>query len=345
LQAGLGPSVQNTDRTLGHLEETLSRETRSLQRHVLEEAAQKKADSAERHCPHCGSRLTRCSKYQVRTFESRFGPITVRRLRGWCRRCDKWRYPADGLLGLEETQALREKGEEPIRWHWAYGGTCFQLSQRGETAGGRPVILSRGYVTTRGGVDALREQLWAEAMRHGLGRARDVLIVADGAVWIWNLANDRFAGARQRLDLAHASQPLWAAARTLHPEDEAAARRWVEPVLTKLRSEDGVEVIDDLTALVKRLRGAKRGAVKAERDYLATHRERLDDADGAKRGEPLGSGAIESTGRQYQCRFKRPGQFWSTTGDEALICLETFWRNDRWLLLFPHAAPADPSRN
>jgi hypothetical protein len=70
------------------------------------------------------------------------------------------------------------------------------LNQRAQTAGGRPVILSRGTVMTRGGVDALKEQPWAEAMRRGLGRADEARIVADGAVWIWNLAGDRFPGAR-----------------------------------------------------------------------------------------------------------------------------------------------------
>ena len=99
-----------------------------------------------------------------------------------------------------QSQALRKKGEEPSRWHWVYGGTCFRLSQRSKTAGGRALILSRGYGMTRGGIEALKEQLWAEAMRHGLGQAKEVLVVADGAVWIWNLVADRFAGARQRLD-------------------------------------------------------------------------------------------------------------------------------------------------
>jgi len=31
---------------------------------------------------------------------------------------------------------------------------------------------------------------------------------------------------------------------------------------------------------------------------------------------------MESTCRQYQTRFKRTGQFWSQTGDEALMCLD-----------------------
>src|SRR5437773_5916252 len=61
--------------------------------------------------------------------------------------------------------------------------------------------------------------------------------------------------------------------------------------------------------------------------------------------EPLGSGAIESTCRQYQCRFKRSGQFWTMDGDESLMCLETFWRNDRWHELYPHAKLSNYSSN
>jgi hypothetical protein len=145
------------------------------------------------------------------------------------------------------------------------------------------VILSRGYVMTRGGIDALREQLYAEASRHGLGQAAHVLVVADGAVWIWNLVTDRFPQARQRLE--------------------------------------------------------------REINYFENNNQRLGYAEGKQRGEPVGSGAMESTCRQYQCRFKRPGQFWTQTGDEALMCLETFWRNDRWNLLFPHIGIFTPSRN
>jgi len=62
------------------------------------------------------------------------------------------------------------------------------------------------------------------------------------------------------------------------------------------------------------------------------------------RFEPLGSGAMESTGRQYQTRFKRTGQFWSQTEDEALMALETFRRNGRWQILFPHSK-TEPSKN
>ncbi len=139
---------------------------------------------------------------------------------------------------------------------------------------------------TRGGTDALKEQLWAEAMRHGLGRANEVLIVTDGAAWIWNLAGDRFAGARQRVDFYHVSQHLWAAAHAMHPDDEAAAKAWVQPMLDKLKADASCEVITDLEQLRERLEGSVRAQVDKEVNYLQTHRDRLDYETARQRGEP-----------------------------------------------------------
>ena len=107
----------------------------------------------------------------------------------------------------------------------------------------------------------------------------------------------------------------------------------------------GAGAANDLRTLVKRLRYKKREAVAAELAYLESNQHRMDYAAARRAGEPEGSGAMESTCRQYQCRFKRTGQFWSRAGDEALMCLETFWRNDRWHLLFPHIRHQDPRRN
>jgi len=444
LTAGLSRSVQASDQNLGHLEEEILHQTHDLERQLLEEAAQKKADQSPPVCPVCGHKLSRCTREHPRTFQSRFGPVAVKRLRGWCRRCHEWRFPADHALGLSATGGaspsvqemaawtvskmpvkeasavierltgvkpplatldrearrqgqradqkrtqldeqmrtaqgvqqrlplakepftlvieldawnIRERddwgqsaqrraaGQEPSRWHWVYGGTCFRLDQRVESDRGRARILSRGTVMTRGGVDDLREQLFAEAQRHGLAQAAKVLVVADGAVWIWNLADDRFAQAQQRPDYYHASQHLWAVAQALHPEDEAAARAWIAPLLNKLKRGRATALLNDLRVLARRLRKKKRQAVEAEVSYLESHRARMDYAAARRAGEPQGSGAMESTCRQYQCRFKRPGQFWSCAGDEGLMCLETFWRNERWGLLFPHILRGDPRRN
>jgi len=452
LQAGLSRSIQATDQTMGHLEEEILQQTQDVERAVLEEAAQKKADEAPPICPVCGHKLSRVTRGHQRSYQTRFGLVTLRRLRGWCRRCKCWRFPADHLLGLAQTgscspavqemaalavsklpvgeasavmerltgvklpratldreahrqgrraqdkrqqmdeqmsqgagrlqqeldlrlgqgrepfilvieldtwnirerneqdwghtEELRQAGREPEWWHWVYGGTCFRLSQRVQTPGGRSLILSRGTVMTRGGIDELKRQLWAEAMRHGLAQAQEVLIIADGAVWIWKLAADRFPQARQRLDPWHALQHLWTVAHALHPEDEAKAAAWLKPLKDKLLESQAAEVVEELDSVLKRLRGSRREAVQTERDYLANNQERLDYKGAKERGEPLGSGAMESTCKQYQVRFHRSGQFWTQKGDEALMCIETFWRNRRWHLLFPHVpSDFDPSRN
>ncbi len=453
LQADLTQSVRASGENVGHLEERLGQRVRELARLALEEAAQAKADATPLRCPECGQPLSRKKGGAARTFESRFGEVTVRRTRAWCRQCHRWRYPADAALGLADTAGyspgvqeiaalgvsklpvaeasavierlagvklpratldrearrqgqraeaerthldaqmqtgqgraqlarelqmelplepftlvleldawnirertdwgqsaeLRATGTEPARWHWVYGGTCFRLSQRAQTASGRPVILSRGYVMTRGGIDALREQIFAEASRHGLGQAAQVLVIADGAVWIWNLVDDRFPQARQRLDLFHAKQHLWAVAEALHGAGTPAAQEWIKPLLTQLEAGQAPRLIEDLRMALAGLEAepaaAARLHLEREIGYFETNHQRLDYAAGKQRGEPVGSGAMESTCRQYQCRFKRPGQFWTQAGDESLMCLETFWRNGRWKHLFPHVGNFDPSRN
>jgi hypothetical protein len=50
LQAGLSRSIEASDQTLGHLEEEILHKTWDLERAVLEEAAQKKADQAPPVC-------------------------------------------------------------------------------------------------------------------------------------------------------------------------------------------------------------------------------------------------------------------------------------------------------
>jgi len=433
--------VLASDQNLGHLEAQAALDVQALLRQAIERGAQAKADATPPLCPVCGRALSRVSGNHPRTFQSRFGAITVRRTRGYCKRCRKWRVPADTALGLEETAGyspavqdmaallvskmpveeasavlehltgvqlpratldrearrqgeraqrlrtqldrqaptekrqgeltlepyqmiiqldawnirerddwgktarLRRGGQEPERWHWVYTGTCFRLDQRGQTAGGRPIITERGFVATRQGLDALREQLHAEALRRGLGQAAGALVIGDGAVWLWRLADDRWPQARQRLDFYHAVQHLVAVGRALFGEEPEKFKAWLRPLVRQLKHESAVKVVRQLEEVLAGLSAGPTAQVVArEVNYFQEHRERMDYRAALRAGEPIGSGPVEATCRQAQCRFKRPGQFWSQTGDEARLCLETFWRNGRWHLLFPHTA-FNPARN
>jgi len=165
-------------------------------------------------------------------------------------------------------------------------------------------------------------------------------------VWIGRLADDRFPQARQRLDFYHAVQHLAEVGRAVFGEDKAKLTAWLKPLVRQLKNQSALKVIRQLEEVLVGLpAGVVAEAVRKEVNYFYEHQERMDYRAGRRRGEPIGSGPVEATCRQAQCRFKRPGQFWSQQGDEALLCLETFWRNGRWHLLFPHAFPHDPARN
>jgi hypothetical protein len=240
-----------------------------------------------------------------------------------------------------QSAQLRRRGQEPNRWHWVLTGTIFRLDHRGKTHAGRPFITERGFVATRQGLDAFRQQLYAEALRRGLSQARDVLVVADGAVWIWNLVDDRFPGARQRVDLYHVKEHLWALAHEVFGQGTEEAHAWVRPLIRMLeqRTDGALDVIHGLKGLLttlEQLTTEQRAAVEREIGYFNQHKRRMDYKQAARLGQPLGSGAIESTCSQYQRRLKLTGQFWSLTGDEAFLSLLTLHRNGRWHLLFPH---------
>lgn len=103
-----------------------------------------------------------------------------------------------------------------------------------------------------------------------------------------------------------------------------------------------METLQDLLRAKNQMTPAQREKLAKEVGYFEGQAHRMDYAKGKRRQQPVGSGAIESTCRQYQVRFKRAGQFWSLPGDESLLALETLHRNGRWPLLFAHAKPSAP---
>lgn len=250
---------------------------------------------------------------------------------------DAWNIRERDCWGLSEE--LRKQGENPSRWHWVYTGTVFRLDQRCRSESGRSMVAERGYVATRLGLESFEKQLYAESLQRGLTRAGLVLVVADGAVWIWNLAENRFKGAMQRVDYWHVTEHLWAVANDLFGQGSSEAKQWVTPLLRYLKERE-----DGALDVIRTLEEARTGPISAKQEetldreigYFTNHRNRMDYKNARMLDQPLGSGAIESTCAQYQCRFKRTGQFWSLEGDEAFLALSTLHRNERWHQLFPH---------
>jgi hypothetical protein len=193
----------------------------------------------------------------------------------------------------------------------------------------RGQLLEKVLVGWQGEGLELGRRLHWEALRGGLGRARAVLAVADGAPWIWNVVGDRWPGARQLLDFYHASQHLWSLGQALHPQDEATRRAWIEARLHRLRHGKEQEVLAEIGALPRR-RGERGKVIRREQSYFTAHAGRLNYRSLARRGWPIGSGPVESACRTRQCRRKRVGQFWTPAGLRHLDALEEARDHGHW---------------
>lgn len=234
-----------------------------------------------------------------------------------------------GDWGLKPAAALGQR----VAWQECKSAVIYRLAQAAQTANGRGLLVEKFVVAYVGEPLEFGRRVQAEARRRGLGKMARVYVVADGGVWIWNIVADRFAHATGVLDFYHASQHLWAVAHTLHPEDEAVARAWVEPLLHQLRhgGEAGVlQTLQDLPAWCAQ-RGQRLPATLAkEINCFENHREHLHYQVRAAEGCPVGSGAMESLCGQLQGRFKRCGQFWTEPGRRRLMALEVARRNHDW---------------
>lgn len=130
-------------------------------------------------------------------------------------------------------------------------------------------------------------------------------------------------------------------ARELYGEGTDEARRWVESLIHQLRHGQELPVIQTRRDLIAVVRDAKaRTVVERETQYLETHRDPIHYGAYEQAGYPLGSGAMESTCKQFHTRFKRAGQFWTEPGDEKILCLCADRMSGRWQELRPHLEAA-----
>jgi len=237
---------------------------------------------------------------------------------------DGWlaRYRGPGF-GKKKTKKKR------VEWHEVKLGVFYFQEQAASTGKDRGVISEKVVVSwaDEGGAELGRRLHW-EAVRRGVGRAKHILVLGDGAAWVWNVAKDRWLGATELLDFWHASEHVWELGPGLFGNKQAATQ-WVESRLHELRHGQEKEFLEKLAQV--KVPGGERGkTVRKERKYFPKRAKRLNYEEIAERGWPIGSGAVESACSGHQGRFKRRGQFWTHPGLRNLAALKQARENKYW---------------
>ena len=191
----------------------------------------------------------------------------------------------------------------------------------------------RSLVTCLGNADDIFRHAYAQLRESAwLGSKTVVVIVGDGAEWIWNRAS-MFVHRCEILDFWHALEYAWAFARLRYGDGSVQAAHWVQEIATKLRAGKVLEVIEEL----KRLRPKTpelREQLHALIRYYSENATRMRYDEYLRLGYGIGSGAVESAHKQVvHARLRQAGMRWSEAGARRLLALRLLLLNDNWALL------------
>jgi hypothetical protein len=212
----------------------------------------------------------------------------------------------------------------------------------------RPEVLEvrtqhASFYTDLGDTKSFGDHLWLEAQQRGMAQAQRLIVLGDGAHWIWNLADEHFPGAIQILDWYHASAYIWQAAHTLYGEGTDFAKQWAKQHLDLLWEGQVTTVIAHLEAA-----SSHKPTLQNVLTYFRNHQQRMHYDLYRAQGLQIGSGTIESGCKHViSARLKQAGMMWSPQGARSIAKLRTRLKSRRWnqTIALHSFSPRSYSRN
>lgn len=190
------------------------------------------------------------------------------------------------------------------------------------------------YDGTLGDCEVLYTMLGAYLEALGAHAARELIVVGDGAEWIWN----RTDALRKRLGLQpeqlievidwyHAVEALDEVAKIPAKWSSKKRKQWMGKVKKLLYAGD----IDALVEFIQKLaQGRRRKAVNSHVGYFRDNSQRMQYATFKKKNVPLGSGAVESMIRRVvNLRLKGNAKFWLAPNAEGMILFRSYLKAER----------------
>jgi hypothetical protein len=153
--------------------------------------------------------------------------------------------------------------------------------------------------------------------RRGFDHARRRVVLGDGALWIWNLADEQFPGAIQIVDRCHAKQKLNAVAKAIYGPTSELGDAWAQCRKDELDA-------GDVDAIVRALAPHATPHEEARQcgDYVERNRTRLQYPDFEAQGLCTTTAVVEAGCKvTVGTRLKRAGMHWTVGGANAILAL------------------------
>ena len=230
-----------------------------------------------------------------------------------------------------ETVNRKGKGEDGhAKTREAKLGCVFTQSTLDEK--GYPIRdeVSTSYVGAIETAGVFGGRIYAEAMFRGLERAQKVCVIGDGALWIWNIADEQYFGATQIIDLYHAREHYWNVARAIFGCEKGKISSWTDKRRKELDQgevEQAIEAIKNLSPPTEE--GEE--VLKREMEYFNKNKDRMRYNEFRRQGLFVGSGVVEAGCRTViGQRLKQSGMHWTVRGANNIIALRCCILSNRW---------------
>jgi hypothetical protein len=223
---------------------------------------------------------------------------------------------------------IKEEGWKEVK---VTSVSAVELREVGEGEETREIRLSKH--SYRAGLWEAKEfakHQWAEGCRRGLEKAKKIVCVSDGALWIWLIIQMCWAPCVEIIDWWHAVEKLWEMANELLGQGTEETKEWVKRQKTNLWEYNLSGLFREIRLLCPRGNPLPE-TVRKNVGYIFRNRSRMHYGEYRQEGLPVGSGTVESGCKVVvQARMKQAGMRWSRKGAQAMLSLRSVLLSDRW---------------
>lgn len=276
---------------------------------------------------------------QIQRLVNRVAPLVAAQLaQGPARRCEAipvFYVEVDGtgvpMVAQELVGRPGKQADGSSKTREAKLGAIFTQTKTDEA--GRPVRdhASTTYVGSFETATDFGARVRQEALRRGLGLARVVALLGDGAAWIWELARVNFPMAILILDLYHALERLHDLCQGLYGADHSRAQLRQQTWTEMLKNDQIGEVIAAARRRLVDLGPQPDDSLEKQIAFFEHHQDKMRYKTYRDQGLFYGSGVIEGGCRSViGQRLKESGMFWSETGATSVLDLRVALKSNRW---------------
>lgn len=184
------------------------------------------------------------------------------------------------------------------------------------------------YYAHIGHADEFGKIAWATGVQRDAQRALELIFLADGARWIWDLVTLHFPNAIQIVDWFHACEYLAPVAKVAFSSTQQRSH-WIERVKTDLWQGN----LDAVIAACAQQVDAAREEDPAQKavTYFTNNRHRMDYPTYRAHGYQIGSGTIESAVKQIASqRLKVAGARWDVQNARLVAKARAAFLSGQW---------------